>query len=30
MLAPGLPLAPFGRRWAVVHQGSAALPTANA
>jgi hypothetical protein len=30
MSAPGLPLALTGRRWAVVHQGPAALPTASA
>jgi hypothetical protein len=29
MLVLGLPLAPSGRRWAVVQEGPAALPTAS-
>jgi hypothetical protein len=30
MFAPGLPIAPPGRRWAVVHPGPAAFPTTSA
>jgi hypothetical protein len=29
MFAPGLPLAPTGRRWAVLHLGAADTPSAS-